>query len=926
MGESGRPQVLAKLAEVTAKLRHAGVLHAVDAAIRDLLPGGEQAPRAGKIVKDAAWGVVTIPGYLWPFVDSKLLQRQRRTRQLGLSHLVYPAAGHSRFEHALGCCHVMSLILRSVKERDESRRFDDDDERLLLLGALLHDVGHMPFSHVSERVLEQWGSRLLIGRLPSDHVLALVRDALGKQRLHLAELLSILVLLAPSFQKIVAKHLGLRGRLADEACMEVAAYVGGGSVSNERVAHTQVVSGQFDADRLDWTVRDSLACGVPVSVDVPRLLSRCQFADVEWKSLPESMRAPGLDAGKPVTVFATDLTGANALEEMAVSRFLLYDRVYNHHKTRAAEGITWELVERTIALKPFKWDLLQFWRHSDESLLHFASTSRQARIRELAERLLFRDLPKRAATFGYRYIRRPVAPVPILLRNGDATDSETQVDTLIGVMLDDVDKSLRPADERAALGAAVKAEATGLASKLTAEDRPKRPLRHVVIAARAETPFEGMDGAIVIDRDGRATLFREYMPLKEWSQAFSNNKSNGFVYCDPGWENLVLIASEIVFSKQFRRGTCVDETDSTEQNFETPLSPRFTLDDKALVAAKRSPGEIRDLKVKLDRTGAFKGARHLRPLAREAEDKLDGISERLRSFEGPRSWRVTADTVARFVRQFPVRLQPDLVRTLLMFDLLDRAHVCALIAPKLDAICKSVSAGVRVTALSPNSGTLWRQLLEAELKGRFEGRITFDHESLEHLPDDGSAVVFVDDVSASGSQACTQLQAWLGVPRELWADPAERNIWPEPLPDNVVHSLKKRPVRIIVAEAFDDAKLRLTKTATDLALQDFGVDSGKSIGATSSAPISTNLSKYLAHVGRGVLLSARAKLHAGSRPNSRKAAADALGYGGRTLCACGLFNVPTCCPPAFWCPGEVDGTPWMPLLVRRGYESLLVVT
>src|SRR5437867_2858508 len=81
-----------------------------------------------------------------------LLQRLRRIRQLAMASLVYPGALHTRFDHTLGVCHVAGLMARRLG-------LDPHETRLVRLAALLHDLGHGPFSHVSESVLARYANR-----------------------------------------------------------------------------------------------------------------------------------------------------------------------------------------------------------------------------------------------------------------------------------------------------------------------------------------------------------------------------------------------------------------------------------------------------------------------------------------------------------------------------------------------------------------------------------------------------------------------------------------------------------------------------------------------------------------------------------------------------------------------------------------------
>lgn len=186
---------LLQLRELRARLKSSGVLNAVDERLAGLIPEvAENVSPREKIVKDGVWGTISVPGRFVPILDTRLLQRQRRIRQLGLSYLVYPAVGYSRLEHALGCFHAMDLLLSSVTARSDasvSAQLDLRRRDQLLLGALLHDVGHMPFSHASERTLEMMADDLMLGPLSASQVRDDVSDAVDKS-LRLADVISLL--------------------------------------------------------------------------------------------------------------------------------------------------------------------------------------------------------------------------------------------------------------------------------------------------------------------------------------------------------------------------------------------------------------------------------------------------------------------------------------------------------------------------------------------------------------------------------------------------------------------------------------------------------------------------------------------------------------------------------------------------------------
>src|ERR1700755_1195304 len=107
---------------------------------------------AVEIVRDPLWNNIRLDSLSFELIDTPAFQRLRYVRQLGLAFLVYPGATHSRFEHALGPFHLARRTRARFEEQDESARIGRDECMLVRVAALLHDVGHYPFSHALEEI------------------------------------------------------------------------------------------------------------------------------------------------------------------------------------------------------------------------------------------------------------------------------------------------------------------------------------------------------------------------------------------------------------------------------------------------------------------------------------------------------------------------------------------------------------------------------------------------------------------------------------------------------------------------------------------------------------------------------------------------------------------------------------------------------
>ena len=107
-----------------------------------------------KIINDPVYGFISIPTELvFDLIEHPYFQRLRYIKQLGMTHLVYPGALHSRFHHALGAMHLMSLALNTLA--DKGQELTTEEQEAVMIAILLHDIGHGPFSHALEKNIVQ---------------------------------------------------------------------------------------------------------------------------------------------------------------------------------------------------------------------------------------------------------------------------------------------------------------------------------------------------------------------------------------------------------------------------------------------------------------------------------------------------------------------------------------------------------------------------------------------------------------------------------------------------------------------------------------------------------------------------------------------------------------------------------------------------
>ncbi len=314
---------------------------------------------AFKTVNDTVHGSIRVEGVALELLETMELQRLNAIRQLGLTYLVFPGANHTRLEHSLGTYHVAKQIASNLG-------LPDEEVDLVSTAALLHDVGHGPFSHTLERVLER--------KTGVDHMEVTKRIILGEEdsvqkgeRDHFSE---------PRRVPEVLEKWGLEPEEVAELvrgppALEPIQGLGVPAKNRSKAYLGQIVHGVLDADQIDFLLRDALYTGVAYGIiDLPRLL--------------DTFRRSNGD-------LVVDRKGLSAIEGTLVARGLMYTSVYFHKTVRIAENMLSRAVERVE-------DDLEAVRFMNDAELMAWLLEKGGLQRDSVLRLKYRRLYKRAIT------------------------------------------------------------------------------------------------------------------------------------------------------------------------------------------------------------------------------------------------------------------------------------------------------------------------------------------------------------------------------------------------------------------------------------------------------------------------------------------------------------------------------------------------
>lgn len=245
-----------------------------------------------KVLKDPVHSYIHIHyEVIWNCLDSKEFQRLRRIRQLGGDFQVYPTAEHSRFSHSLGVYEIVRRMVTEVKTL--CAELIEYEKVCVMLAGLLHDVGHGPFSHAFEHVTnhshEEYTAKIILGDTELNSILRAVSKKMPE------DIVSII------------QH------------------------THENDILNQIVSGQLDADRMDYLLRDSY-------------FTATSYGQFDLERILRTMRVRKISEGRKVIVVKH--TGIHSVEDYIMARYQMYWQVYYHPVARSYEAVFIQLFNR----------------------------------------------------------------------------------------------------------------------------------------------------------------------------------------------------------------------------------------------------------------------------------------------------------------------------------------------------------------------------------------------------------------------------------------------------------------------------------------------------------------------------------------------------------------------------------------------------
>lgn len=302
------------------------------------------------VIRDSLYDLIPLSREGAALLASDPFLRLDGIQQLGFVSRIWPGAKHTRFEHSLGVMHLMRAALLQLQHN--GAQISDDVARTAIAAALLHDIGHYPFSHA----IEELGPPVL------------THEEVGRGLIEAGE---------------IAQILSVVWRIQPERVARLI-HPGGDALPPHDQLVRGLLSGALDVDKLDYLPRDARACHVPYGgVDTSRLLDALRVIEVDG-----------------VQRIGIDDKGVSPLHSLINARQEMFDNVYWHHTNRACMAMLLRAVQEAVLAGLPPQDLTQ---HTDASLVALLSGAEMPAVtRRLISRLSTRLLHKRAVEISAR--------------------------------------------------------------------------------------------------------------------------------------------------------------------------------------------------------------------------------------------------------------------------------------------------------------------------------------------------------------------------------------------------------------------------------------------------------------------------------------------------------------------------------------------
>ncbi len=876
-----------------------------------------------KEINDALWGTIVLTPMEVVILDSPLLQRLRYIRQLGVVHWIYPGAVHTRFEHTLGVLFQMQQLIAALNTAAKIERTDkpdqpaligDNEAQLLRMCALLHDVGHAAFSHVSERAIEALPEFATLSRAFSDQ---LAESDRGEDK-QLSEMLAYYIVRSPAMRELLHVLLTQYGpdlHFNKDQAQNLEAIVEktsraliGRKIDDKRPLLHELISGPYDADKLDYLVRDARCAGTPSLLDIPRLVQKLTARPMLAQDLPQDIGGQiFLDADEEVWLFGIKMSGASVLDELQLARVLAYAKIYRHPKVIAIEQMMRAFIEAIAKQVSWQQLLIFLFTQADDAILTMSPVALGEALGldvgaldpAANEQLVNAEATLMAIRERRLWVRafQLSSPYPSEQQGTEGTDG-----------LDLFRGNLDHPQMREEFVTLVRDEVHKMLTICGGVGIPSRVALDSMIMARVLKLASGetqIGRAFLIQKGEPPRQLSEHMKLRgSWVEQYMSDQPRVYIFSAPAIADAVFIAAQKILRTQYE----------------------VRLPGWAVETSKRNAGALLAYKRRLAVGGYWQGVPHdIRPIHERLErsdvktriSKFDLLRSAYQEPDGPTLGAIQKKkrTMA-WLRQFDTTDHVECALCLLdHFKMLTREDAANALRTFISANAHFRGSWVAPFGSAKDSSAVWTYF-SRDLNSECIERLG----SLDDYVKSGDSkpLIFIDDFIGSGSQATDILAAWFDR-QDLRKDLGEQR---DALDPTIRKRLLAVPIAFVFISGWNDGIDAIGRIAKEIGL---------------NATVHCHLREGNLPFARELLLKdfseqkvddflrcceeigadlVRSELR--EKPlDGDKVQARALGYGGRAMLLASPVNVPAQTLTAISMAGTADGVAWTPLLWRR---------
>ncbi len=854
-----------------------------------------------KDIFDFVWGTINFSSAEICVLDSPLLQRLRKIRQLGLASMVYCNADSSRFSHTIGVTEVASRMANSIKTKLNNTNTMFDPVELVRLAAIFHDTGHMFYSHVSELFFtydKEFPRYAEITALKT----YFCEKTSSNASLH--EIISTMIVCSPETLRLfknISRHFPNTRLKDDKNYLQLAEYIAcliiGSPIDKFILPYSTIINSSIDADKLDYLSRDSACTRVPIAVDIARIIQKLDIVDTK-EILRSSVWNDTSSDAIPLKIMAIKSSAKKVFWQLSNARNSLFESVYHHHKVLTAETMFRDALKHLYGHKKqisfceimlFTDDVFnEYWKFTPIKSEDISENDIFA-IDGIFKRIRNRCLYKRVAIFSISNLEGHLSDIVQFFRNVIQNPSSNECIAFKNEL----------AKEYYLINSILKPD----------YQTPDSPPVFMFISAKYDAlssmPFESGDGYCTWS----STLMKH-----ETMEAGKKSRQEQFYLISDCYDReIVYLALEKILAK---RNITFKSKDST-------------------MCLKVASGDLNDYRITLLEKNYYKDTLFVLQddifATLLSERKINSIINKYQSFLGVNSCKITRTSLLKYLRQF-LRLELNFNDLSVFLDgvlellevayYIDRETFGTQMKELLDKLSQTPYSKKHIANLG-NTFDSSKHLMYYFNDIKDKKDLIFDatlETALEKL-DDNECLCFFDDGAYSGKQVISIFQELMGIPE---SDRTTNEHHVDELSPENKNRLKKANIILSYLCFNSDSKEYITSELNKLGLEKIEIffveNLNKSIfqkTVFSNDNHTSLILNCLNEIGKEIMesriiIDGQYK----DRWDKERVEKAALGYNDAQQMVFFSTSVPTYTITAFWQNGKYKGHEWKGLFQR----------